>query len=113
MSSFGNKCPADCPTSRAQFDEACARREYPDLEHLLGGLGRFFNQGIATGHFLNAVLTNDLLETFSRGDPESIAVLPRLIQLLYNHAPSPAWGNTTNVTAWRARVRAEREAAAP
>ena len=107
MSSFGNRCPQDCPTSKAHFDETCARREYPELEHLLGGLGRFFNQGIATGQFLNAVLTNDLLETFSRGDPQSIAGLPRLIELIFNHAPGDAWGTPERVATWRARLRAE------
>jgi hypothetical protein len=109
MSSFGNKCPADCPTAKAHFDEACARREYPELEHLLAGLGRFFNQGIATGHFLDAVLSNDLVETIGRGDPPFIAsaCLPRLVQLIYNHAPADAWGSPERVETWRARVRAE------
>lgn len=108
MSEFGG-CTRECPTGSQHFDLTCARREYQDLEHLLGGLDRFFNQGIMPGGFLRAVLSNDLLETFGRVDPQNVTVIPRLLLLLYNHVPSPAWGSPAKVRAWRRTVRGETE----
>lgn len=106
MSTFSG-CTVDCPTGDAHFDETCARREYSELEHLIGGLARYFNAGIMPGHFLTAVLMNDLQEACSRADLETFAVMPRLMKLLFNHAPSTAHGSRDHILSWRKRLRSE------
>jgi hypothetical protein len=96
-------CPGKaCPTGAALFDADCARRQYPECSYLIDGLARFFNQGVKPGHFLSAVLSNDLQETYGRADDVSRGILPRLMELLYNHAPSAAWGSARQFEAWRA-----------
>lgn len=100
MSSFTD-CPGtSCPTAAAHFDATCARRLYPSCDHLIDGLARFFNDGIRPGHFLTAVLTNDLHETFARADDITRAAIPKLMELLYNHAPAAAWGSHGHYVSW-------------
>lgn len=106
MSTFSG-CTVECATGGAHFDETCARREYPELAHLIGGLARYFNGGIMPGHFLSAVLMNDLQEATSRADMQTFVVLPRLMKLLYNHTPGCAHGSRDNINGWRKRLREE------
>lgn len=69
-------------------------------EHLADGLRLYLEQGIPPGHFLEAVLSNDLKEACSRGDVDSLAGLVDLVCWLYNHAPSGAWGSRERVESW-------------
>jgi hypothetical protein len=69
-------------------------------EHLHEGLRRFLVDGILPGHFLRAVLENDLAQAFLRSDPESRAGLHSLVLFLHHDAPADAWGHTYNVRTW-------------
>lgn len=71
-------------------------------EHLHGGLIRYLTSGIPPGHFLTAVLENNLAESFSRADENSRAGLFNLVRFLYNDVPSTAWGSRAKVDAWMA-----------
>lgn len=52
------------------------------------------------GHFLTAVLVNDLSEAVARADEDNLANLPAFIGYLYNEAPSPCWGSEEKVKKW-------------
>ena len=67
---------------------------------LLEGLGRYFNQHIATGGFLKACLENNLTRAVLSADPESLAALPAIIAALNNEAPAEAWGTPMRVARW-------------
>jgi hypothetical protein len=69
-------------------------------EHLRDGLLRYLEHGIAPGHFLLAVLTNDLMEAVGRADPESAAGLVSLCSYLYNETPGLCHGSPEKVAAW-------------
>jgi hypothetical protein len=111
MSDFVN-CPGKgvCPGAGLYFDADCALREYPALEPLLKGLALYFNHGYRPGHFLTAVLTNDLQEAFARADDRSLATMPQLAKLLYNHAPSVAYGSQQHFDEWQQRFEGGEEA---
>lgn len=68
--------------------------------HLHGGLVRYLVYRLAPGHFLTAVLANDLREAISRADTDSEAGLGHLVRFLYNDAPALAWGSPAKVEAW-------------
>lgn len=106
-------CPGKglCPTAAAPFDTSCARVRYPALEQFHSGLNLYFNQGIRPGAFLTAVLANDLQGAVARADPGARELLPQLVELIYNHAPSIAWGSAQAFDAWRERCRAAHPAA--
>jgi hypothetical protein len=52
------------------------------------------------GHFLTAVLSNDLTDAVGRGDNTNLQALPQYVRFLYSSAPSNAWGSPAKVAAW-------------
>ena len=65
-----------------------------------GGIERYLANRIEPGHFLMAVLCNDLKEACGRADDENIELLPVYVAYLYNEAPSACWGSYDKVRAW-------------
>lgn len=55
----------------------------------------------ASGHFLSAVLENDLRKAFEHGDLANIAALWAIVTWLYNRAPQGCWGSKEAVKRWR------------
>ena len=79
---------------------------YAELpEGLQGGMKRYIEDGISTGHFLTAVLSNDLLGAVSRADGTNIKLLPEIVRWIYNEAPSNCWGTAKQVQAWQGTVK--------
>lgn len=54
----------------------------------------------APGHFLTAVLENDLVGAFGRADDGNKRALEAIIKVLYNHVPNACWGSEDNVREW-------------
>lgn len=78
-----------------------AREKYPTIPPLLlDGLYRYVDDKIPTGSFLNAVLTNNLTETFRRADHESAAALKEILAFVWWELPSNVWGNPKVVKEW-------------
>lgn len=71
-------------------------------ERLREDLTRYVLHGVRTDGFLEAVLSNNLYLVFRRGDAESLACLPRLLNVLWETAPSDCWGSPELVTRWLA-----------
>lgn len=78
-------------------------------EHLHGGLLRYLLLGLRPGHFLTAVLENNLAEAFGRADETSRAGLFSLVTFLYNDVPRSAWGSPAKVEDWMTACAVERE----
>jgi len=55
------------------------------------------------GHFLTAVLSNDLNDAFARADDTNVEAIGTLIRWIYNYAPSLCWGSKEKVERWLAR----------
>jgi hypothetical protein len=70
-------------------------------EHTHAALVRYIEFGGTTGHFLTALLSNDLKETVARADSENIQAIPLLVGWLYNRAPSACWGSPEKVARWK------------
>jgi len=71
---------------------------------------RYLLYGIPPGHFLEAVLANDLTEAARRCDPENEPHLVNYVRFLYAHAPAVSWGTPARVWTWmdaHAQIRAE------
>ncbi len=52
------------------------------------------------GHFLTAVLENNLCEAVGRADEENILALQNWVRLLYNYTPGCCWGSVRKVRTW-------------
>lgn len=78
-------------------------------EDTLAALNRYIAEGMPTGGFLEAVITNDLHGSIARADPGNMTALPAIVSYLYNEAPAPCWGSPEKVAAWIESHRANRE----
>jgi len=84
-------------------------RRYGIPESAQDGLLRYFVGRIQPGHFLMAVLSNDLAEACGRGDEENVAALRAYVMFLVNAAPGHAWGSRALVEEWLTTADAEPE----
>jgi len=64
------------------------------------GLQRYFEEGIPTGHFLRAVLENNLHRALERADLENRQLLIPIAGWLQTYPPGSAWGSKDQVSAW-------------
>lgn len=74
-------------------------------EYTIHGIKRYVEYGEQPGHFLTAVLTNNLHEAVNRGDNENQAALAGIVKILVNYAPSNCWGSVEKVQAYMKSVR--------
>lgn len=81
-----------------KIDQAKLRELVP--EHLRSGLQLYIERGLPPGHFLTAVLENDLMEAMGRADEISRAGLFTLCQFLYCYAPRGCHGSRLKVYEW-------------
>jgi hypothetical protein len=73
-------------------------------EELRGGMERYIRHGVIPGHFLTAILENDLFDAVGHADAINGQRLPEIVRWVYNEAPSGCWGSPEKVTAWHERM---------
>jgi hypothetical protein len=66
------------------------------LEGILG----YVTERRPPGHFLQAVLENNLREAFARADDSNAAAMRAIVGFLYNEVPSFVWGSPEKVSSW-------------
>lgn len=69
-------------------------------ERFKKAIDRYVNDHTPTGGFLQAVLENNLRESFGRADEEAREQLFEIVSYCYNHIPSNCWGSPEKVEAW-------------
>lgn len=69
-------------------------------EHCRQGLLDYLRFGVPPGHFLLAVLANDLAEACARADDVNQRALYDYVYVLYNDAPGTSWGSPAKVQEW-------------
>ena len=76
--------------------------KYGIPKQLHGALVRYVAHRIPPGHFLTALLSNDLLETINRADDLNVALIKPWLMVLYNceEIPSVCWGSKERVDDW-------------
>jgi hypothetical protein len=67
---------------------------------ILESLDRYVNYGILPGHFLTAVLENNLAESLGRADADNRENLFEIVSYIYNEIPAICWGNPEAVREW-------------
>lgn len=69
--------------------------------HLRGGVREYIEHGHPPGHFLTAVIKNDLGNACSHADETCRVALFGIVSFFYNEAPSQCWGSPDRMQAWR------------
>jgi len=72
-------------------------------EHLRGGIKRYVEDGVQPGHFLTAVICNDLFGAFARADITYRNALFDIISFFYNETPGNCWGSPEKMVLWMNR----------
>ena len=77
--------------------------EFPDSfgELLCRSLENWIEHGTRPGHFVTAVLTNNLFEAIARADSNNVKLLPDIVRWVYSHAPSSCWGTEEKMKEWK------------
>jgi len=60
-------------------------------EHISDGVQRYIEQGVIPESFLQAVIQNNLRESFARADKINIARMFDIVSFFYNEAPFNCW----------------------
>lgn len=92
------------PSSDPRVTEFRSRAKWDAIpEHCRHGLDGYISFGWHPGHFLTAVLANDLSGAVGRADLENSDAIPGYARFLYNYAPSQCHGSYEKVEAWVSR----------
>ena len=84
----------------------------PMRSNIKAALDAYAANGVPTGDFLRAVLSNDLTDAACRADEDNLEDLVNIVKYAYNDLPSACRGSPEKVAAWLAKHNAEREKAA-
>lgn len=75
--------------------------EYSKIpKRTIEALDRYVHSRIVPGHFLIAVLTNNLFEAMDRADKENRDALYEIIRYVWNELPLACWGSKEKMDAW-------------
>jgi hypothetical protein len=86
------------PVKHDNLEQGFDSCDVPD--YLREGLALYLREHIPTGHFLLAVLSNNLMEACDRADLDARTHLWNIVCFLQNYAPIGSWGTRENVRAW-------------
>lgn len=91
--------------SKAQKIEAQIAAMRPDyslipVDYMVEGTRLYIEEGIAPGHFLTAVIENDLKNTLGYADETNRLHVREWVSWFYNQAPSECWGSPQKMQAW-------------
>ncbi len=90
-----------------------AERQQPNSEliepRFKQSIDYYVQHGCQPGHFLTAVLENDLVGAFGRADYEAMENLKHIIAYCYNKIPSDCWGSKERVSQWKGLMNFEND----
>ena len=69
-------------------------------QNIVEGINRFVLLHQPVGHFITAVLSNNLREAFARADDENQKTMFQIVSYCHNQIPGHCWGTPEKVKAW-------------
>ena len=69
-------------------------------EGMRDGVARYIVHGTRPGHFLSAVICNDLTEAVNRADMTNRKRIADYVAFFYNYTPLGCWGSPEKFEAW-------------
>ena len=69
-------------------------------EHIQSSVQGYIEDHCPVESFLEAVICNDLKESFGRADEINIARMFDIVSFFYNEAPISCWGSKEKMNAW-------------
>jgi hypothetical protein len=81
-----------------EFENTAFRYGVPG--YMIDGLYYYVYHRLEPGGFLQAVLSNDLMEAFGRADEINRNYMFNYVDFLYNEVTSECWGSPEKVNNW-------------
>lgn len=72
----------------------------PGSDAMRSAVKLYIEKGVIPGHFLQAVIANNLLDAVSRADPQNLALLPEWARFFWNEVPPDCWLSRKAMTDW-------------
>lgn len=69
-------------------------------ERIKKAIDLFSERGQVAGHFVMAVLRNNLVDSVGHADADSLSNLADIVNYAYNEIPGNCWGSEAKVKAW-------------
>ncbi len=83
------------------MEDAKIRQDFSQIrQNIVEGINRFVLLHERKGHFITAVLSNDMREAFARADEENIRTMFQIVSYCHNEIPGVCWGSPEKVKAW-------------
>ncbi len=70
------------------------------VPYMADAVRQYIENRIPPGHFLTAVICNNLKEAFARADGSNSAAVHDWVRWFYNEAPSGCWGSPDAMRDW-------------
>jgi len=80
-------------------------KEFCISDSMMDGIERYLNDGIPPGHFLTAIICNDLTAAVLRADDTNLRNIPAFVSYFYNQAPINSWGSIKKMATWMVSKR--------
>jgi len=78
-----------------------AKKRYPEIPtYTLQAIYQYVERRRCPGHFVTAVLENDLATSVGRADKNNRRALVRIVEFVYNYIPLECWGSKEKVRKW-------------
>jgi len=68
--------------------------------HIQAGVQQYVEQGIIPGDFLQAVIANNLSESFALADEINQGQMFNIVKFFYNEMPSACWKSKEKMLMW-------------
>lgn len=69
-------------------------------QNIKSAIDEYVDHGHSVGHFLKAVLSNDLFSAVVRADADSLLALHEICIYILNYTPAPCWGSNKIINDW-------------
>jgi hypothetical protein len=67
---------------------------------ILEGIRNYVRKGQRPGHFLSAVISNNLKEAAGRADSDNAPYLVSIVKYFFNETPGTCWGSKETMEEW-------------
>jgi len=82
------------------YNEPYTVREFTIPMRMMSIIEMYIENGIIPGHFLQAIICNDLHKALAHADSENLRNIPAYPMFFYNQTPGLCWGSKEKMLAW-------------
>jgi len=78
-------------------------------QDMVPGIKRYVEKGLDPGHFLTALFSNELTNTFARADETNTPLIREWVLWVYDEMPGDTVGSRATVQSYASRKQKERQ----